>query len=199
MLVVALTGGIGSGKTTVSQLFEALGCPVVDTDIIARQLVAPGKAALIEITNQFGEAILNPDGTLDRAQLRQTIFQNPDKKRLLESILHPLIRQEMMRQIAALTTPYCIAVIPLLVESGQMEFADRILVVDATESSQLARVSQRDNQTENEIAAIIASQASRDARLAVANDVIHNSSTLDELKQQVAALHQKYLTITNSA
>jgi len=198
MLVVALTGGIGSGKTTVSQLFEALGAPIVDTDIIARQLVAPGEPTLSEIANQFGETILNPDGTLDRAQLRQTIFQNPDKKRLLESILHPLIRKEMMRQITALTSPYCIVVIPLLVESGQMEFADRILVVDATEAAQLARVSQRDNQTENEIAAIVASQASRDARLAVANDVIHNNSTLDELKQQVVTLHQKYLTITNN-
>jgi len=198
MLVVALTGGIGSGKTTVSQLFEALGAPIVDTDIIARQLVAPGESTLNEIARQFGETILNPDGTLNRAQLRQTIFQNPDKKRLLESILHPLIRAEMMHQIAALTSPYCIVVIPLLVESGQMEFADRILVVDTTEAAQLARVSQRDNQTENEIAAIVASQASRDARLAVANDVIHNNSTLDELKQQVATLHQKYLTITNS-
>jgi len=198
MLVVALTGGIGSGKTTVSQLFEALGAPIVDTDIIARQLVAPGKAALIEITNQLGETILNPDGTLDRAQLRQMIFQNQDKKKLLESILHPLIRKEMMRQISSLTTPYCIVVIPLLVESGQMEFADRILVIDTTEAAQLARVSQRDNQTENEIAAIVASQASRDARLAIANDVIHNNSTLDELKQQVATLHQKYLAITNS-
>jgi len=198
MLVVALTGGIGSGKTTVSQLFEALGIPVVDTDIIARQLVAPGESTLSEITRQFGETILNPDDTLNRAQLRQTIFQNPDKKRLLESILHPLIRKEMMHQISALTTPYCIVVIPLLVESGQMEFADRILVVDATEAAQLARVSQRDNQTENEIAAIVASQASRDARLAIANDVIHNNSTLDELKQQVVTLHQKYLAITNS-
>jgi dephospho-CoA kinase len=198
MLVVALTGGIGSGKTTVSQLFEALGAPIVDTDIIARQLVAPGESTLSEIARQFGETILNPDGTLNRAQLRQTIFQNPDKKRLLESILHPLIRKEMIRQIAALTSPYCIVVIPLLIESGQMEFADRILVVDATEAAQLARVSQRDNQTENEIAAIVASQASRDARLAVANDVIHNNSTLDELKQQVATLHQKYLTIANS-
>ena len=198
MLVVALTGGIGSGKTTVSQLFEALGTPIVDTDIIARQLVAPGESALSKIVRQFGETILNPDGTLNRAQLRQTIFQNPDKKRLLESILHPLIRKEMMHQIAALTSPYCIVVIPLLVESGQMEFADRILVVDATEAAQLNRVSQRDNQAENEIAAIVASQASRDARLAVANDVIHNNSTLDELKQQVVTLHQKYLTITNS-
>ena len=198
MLVVALTGGIGSGKTTVSQLFEALGAPIVDTDIIARQLVAPGESTLNEIARQFGETILNPDGTLNRAQLRQTIFQNPDKKRLLESILHPLIRAEMMHQIAALTSPYCIVVIPLLVESGQMEFADRILVVDTTEAAQLARVSQRDNQTENEIAAIVASQASRDARLAVANDVIHNNSTLDELKQQVATLHQKYLTISNN-
>jgi len=198
MLVVALTGGIGSGKTTVSQLFEALGTPIVDTDIIARQLVAPGESALSKIVRQFGETILNPDGTLNRAQLRQTIFQSPDKKRLLESILHPLIRKEMMHQIAALTSPYCIVVIPLLVESGQMEFADRILVVDATEAAQLNRVSQRDNQAENEIAAIVASQASRDARLAVANDVIHNNSTLDELKQQVVTLHQKYLTITNS-
>jgi len=199
MLVVALTGGIGSGKTTVSQLFESLGTPIIDTDIIARQLVTPGKPALIEISTQFGQEVLSTDGTLNRAILRQVIFQDIEKKRLLESILHPLIRQEMTRQIAALSTTYCIVVIPLLVESKQMEIADRILVIDTPESTQLARVSARDNQTEKEVTAVISAQASRDARLSIADDVIHNDGSLDKLKQQVESLHQKYLSASNAS
>ena len=199
MLVVALTGGIGSGKTTVSQLFESLGTPIIDTDIIARQLVTPGKPALIEISTQFGQEVLSTDGTLNRAILRQVIFQDIEKKRLLESILHPLIRQEMTRQIAALSTTYCIVVIPLLVESKQMEIADRILVIDTPESTQLARVSTRDNQTEKEVTAVISAQASRDARLSIADDVIHNDGSLDKLKQQVESLHQKYLSASNAS
>ncbi len=193
MLVVALTGGIGSGKSTVSQLFEALGTPVIDTDIIARQLVTPGSTALDEIINQFGPTILSTDGSLDRAKLRQIIFQNAEKKAQLESILHPLIRKEVARQISTLTAPYCIVAIPLLIESNQEEIANRILVVDTPESAQLARVTRRDNQTENEVSAIISAQASRDERLAAANEVIHNDGSLEELKQQVAVLHQKYL------
>jgi len=193
MLVVALTGGIGSGKTTVSQLFEAFGTPVVDTDIIARQLVAPGEPALNDIAKQFGHTVFSSDGSLDRAKLRQTIFQNGEKKAQLESILHPLIRKEVARQIAALTAPYCIVAIPLLVESGQTDIADRVLVVDTPEAAQLTRVMLRDNQTEKEITAIISSQASRDARLAIADDIIHNHSSLKALKQQVETLHRKYL------
>ncbi|VAW90469.1 Dephospho-CoA kinase [hydrothermal vent metagenome] len=193
MLVVALTGGIGSGKSTVSQLFETFGTPIIDTDIIARQLVAPGEPALDEITKQFGPIILSTDGSLDRAKLRQIIFQNAEKKAQLESILHPLIRKEVAYQVSALTAPYCIVVIPLLIESNQEGIANRILVVDTPESAQLARVTRRDNQTENEVSAIISAQASRHERLAAADEVIHNDGSLEELKQQIAVLHQKYL------
>ncbi len=199
MLVVALTGGIGSGKTTVSQLFEAFGIPVVDTDIIARQLVAPGEVALKAIINQFGSAILSADRSLNRTKLRQIIFQNAEKKAQLESILHPLIRQEVARQISALIAPYCIVAIPLLIENNQQGIANRTLVVDTPESAQLARVTLRDNQTENEVSAIISAQASRDERLAAADEVIHNDGSLAELKQQVAVLHQKYLIYSQTS
>ncbi len=199
MLVVALTGGIGSGKTTVSQLFEAFGIPVIDTDIISRQLVAPGEVTLEAIINQFGPSVLSADRSLNRTKLRQIIFQNTEKKAQLESILHPLIRKEVARQISKLTAPYCIVVIPLLIESNQEKIADRILVVDTSEFAQLARVTLRDNQTENEVAAIISAQVSPNKRLAAADEVIHNNGSLKELKQQVAILHQKYLTYNQAS
>jgi len=198
MLVVALTGGIGSGKTTACSLFETLGTPIIDADIIARSLVEPGEPALDEIMQQFGKLVLTSEGALDRAKLRQLIFNDAEKKSLLESILHPRIRQEMVRRISELTTPYCIIAIPLLVESGQMEIADRILVIDAPESEQLKRVIQRDEQTKAQVEAIISSQASRAARQAVADDIIHNDGDLIRLQTQVEVLHQKYLSIAES-
>ena len=198
MLVVALTGGIGSGKTTACHLFKTLGTPIIDADIIARSLVERGEPALDEIMQQFGKLVLTSEGALDRAKLRQLIFNDAEKKSLLESILHPRIRQEMVRRISELTTPYCIIAIPLLVESGQMEIADRILVIDAPESEQLKRVIQRDEQTKAQVEAIISSQASRAARQAVADDIIHNDGDLIRLQTQVEVLHQKYLSIAES-
>jgi len=194
MLVVALTGGIGSGKTTACRLFESLGAPVIDADEIARLLVRPGEPALNQIATQFGQTVLTAEGHLDRPKLRQLIFNNEENKAQLESILHPRIRQEMTRQIAALDSAYCIVAIPLLVETGQMEIADRILVIDTPESEQLKRVTARDNQSEKEVEAIISAQASRAARLKVADDIIQNDGGLEHLRQQVEALHQQYLS-----
>lgn len=198
MLVVALTGGIGSGKTTACRLFETLGTPIIDADLIARSLVEPGEPALDEITQQFGSSVLTTKGTLDRKRVRQLIFSDREKRHLLESILHPRIRREMVRRIAELTTPYCIVAIPLLVESGQMEIADRVLVIDTTESEQLQRVIERDEQTEEAVAAIISSQASRAARLALADDIIDNSGDIGHLQAQVESYHQKYLSIAKN-
>ncbi len=198
MLVVALTGGIGSGKTTACRLFETLGTPIIDADLIARSLVEPGEPALDEITQQFGGAVLTTKGTLDRKRVRQLIFSDREKRHLLESILHPRIRREMVRRIAELTTPYCIVAIPLLVESGQMEIVDRVLVIDTTESEQLQRVVERDEQTEEAVAAIISSQASRAARLALADDIIDNSGDIGHLQAQVESYHQKYLSIAKN-
>lgn len=201
MLVVALTGGIGSGKTTACRLFEKLGTPVIDADEIARALVQPGEPALNEIVGHFGHTILTETALLNRTKLRQIIFNDKDKKALLESILHPLIHQEMARRIKRLSAPYCIIAVPLLVElaqqgSGQMALANRILVIDAPEAAQLKRVTQRDGQAETEIATIISSQASRTARCAVADDIIHNDGELEKLHQQVQTYHQKYLSIS---
>lgn len=198
MLVVALTGGIGSGKTTASQLFEKLGTPVIDADEIARLVVQPGQPALTEVIKQFGPSILTAEGLLDRTKLRQIIFNDAEKKRLLEAILHPRIREEMTRRLSKLSAPYCIVVIPLLVESNQMEIADRILVIDTPEALQLSRVTQRDHQTASEVSAIITAQATRDARLAVADDIILNDGDLKKLQQQVESHHQKYSSLSKT-
>ena len=195
MLIVALTGGIGSGKSTVSSRFEALGVPVIDTDIIAREQVAAGTPALQKIRERFGAEVIGPDGTLDRAKLRQLVFDSPEQRRRLEQILHPRIRAEMERRLQALTSPYAIVVIPLLLETGQNAMADRILVVDCEESLQIARVRQRNGLDEKQIHQILAAQVDRAARLAAADDVIENSGSLDELIAATDRMHQVYLRL----
>ena len=196
MLVIGLTGGIGSGKSTVAELFADLGVAVIDTDIIAHELVTRGQPALKEITALFGSEILNPDGSLNRKSLRELVF-NSEKKRLqLEAILHPRIREEVQRQLDALSVTYCIVVIPLLLETGQQNRAQRILVVDSTVDMQLARTTKRDDTNNEAVTKIIASQVDRQTRLAAADDIIYNEKSLDELKQQVLKLHQFYSQLT---
>ena len=196
MLKIGLTGGIGSGKTTVANYFAALGVPVIDADQIARELVAPGQPALQAIVDAFGSAVLDSAGHLDRTRLRAMVFgadAHAGPRQLLESILHPLIRTEMQRRAQAMTAPYGLLAIPLLVEGGQTDLVERILVVDAPEALQYQRVRQRDNALPaEEITAILRAQASRQQRLAVADDIIVNDGDLEKLHQQVLILHQFY-------
>jgi dephospho-CoA kinase len=197
MLVVGLTGGIGSGKTTVANLFAELGVPIIDTDLIARQLVEPGKPALADIVRQFGDEILQADGELDRSRLADISFRDKALRLRLEAILHPAIRQEMLRQLKNLQAAYAIVVIPLLVETGQSQGLDRVLLVDCPEAEQITRVSKRDGRPLQQIQAILQSQATRQQRQAIADDVILNGGSLDDLRQQVRQLDHKYRNLTS--
>ncbi len=192
MKIIGLTGGIGSGKTTVSDLFEELGVPVIDADVIARQVVEPGQAALTEIQQQFSGEVINDDGRLNRDALRQIVFEQPEKRRTLETILHPAIAQEMLHQASKLNTHYCLFVIPLIIEAQQQHLVDRILVVDAPDQLRRQRVKQRSQLDDQQIDAIFAAQVNRDTRLRQADDIIYNSSDLDDLRTQVLHLHNRY-------
>ncbi|MBI3772320.1 MAG: dephospho-CoA kinase [Gammaproteobacteria bacterium] len=195
MFIVGLTGGIGSGKSTVARFFAEMGVPVIDADIIAREVVEPGQAALDEIITAFGPEMLDPDGRLDRTRLRREVFATPAKRQVLEAILHPRIRAEMEKRAADLNAPYCIFVIPLLVETGQRSHLDRVLVVDTRPEQQRQRVRERDALSDAEIDAILAVQTSRKDRLAVADDVITNNNDLNHLKTQVFDLNLRYIAL----
>jgi dephospho-CoA kinase len=194
MYKVGLTGGIGCGKSTVSDLFLSLGVPIIDADDIAHQLVKPGQPALLEIIELFSNKLLNADGTLNRTLLREIVFSNPIEKQKLEAILHPQVLTEIQMQANALTNPYCIVSIPLLFEANMNQLVDRILVVDCTVEQQIERVKQRSNLSKARIRSIIASQASREFRLAHADDVIDNSGTNGMLAEQVKKLHNQYIS-----
>jgi dephospho-CoA kinase len=191
--VVGLTGGIGSGKSAAADEFARLGATVVDTDAIAHELTQVGGAALPEIARIFGKDFIR-DGKMDRQRMRERVFSDPVAKKMLEGLLHPLIREESKRRIAAAAGPYVVHVVPLLIEAPDYRRrVDRVLVVDAPEEAQLARVGARSGLPEAEVRAIVRTQAAREARLAAADDVIDNGGPLDALRNQVAALHQKYL------
>lgn len=196
MLIIGLTGGIGSGKTTVAQRFEHFGVPVIDADVIARQLTEPGQAALKKIVAHFGTQILHADGSLDRTQLRQQVFANPTERHALEAILHPMVREEMQRRISELDADYCILSIPLLLESGWQNKVNRVLVVDAPEERQVERAARRDGADSESIQAIIENQIDRQSRLAAAEDVINNDSDIPSLLAQVDSLHQQYKALS---
>ena len=196
-LVVGLTGGIGSGKTTVANGFSALGVPIIDTDKLARELVEPGQPALDDIISTFGSAATTADGRLDRNFMRQLIFTEPASKSQLEAILHPKIRQRIRTLLADISAPYCIVVIPLLIETRQTDLVDRILVVDSPEKEQLARVAARDSLSDNAIMAIMGSQADRNTRLAAADDIIVNDRGISELTGDIQKLHRRYMGIAH--
>ena len=197
--LIGLTGGIGSGKTAVSNLFAQLGAGIVDTDLIAHQITAPGGKAIPLIRDHFGSEFIDNGGALDRAKMRSLVFLNPEAKMALEAITHPLIRQETLRQAGQLTdagVPYLLLVVPLLIESGAwIDQIDYLVVVDCPEESQIQRVMHRSNLSRTEVEAILKAQASRQERLALANAVIDNQGKLSELKTAVQELHQKILGI----
>jgi len=194
-LLIGLTGGIASGKSTVAQRFMDLGVPVIDADAAAREVVAPGKPGLQQVIDRFGSRVVAENGELDRRALREIVFSDPDARRDLEAILHPLIRTDMDRNAAAAVGPYIVMAIPLLIEGGSRDRVDRILVVDVDEAVQLQRVMARDHCSAEQAQAILASQAPRTARLAAADDVLPNGGTVTELRQAVDALHQQYLRL----
>lgn len=195
--IVAVTGGIGSGKSTVCAAFARRGVPVIDADLVAREVVTPGSEGLREVVAAFGAEVLNADGGLDRALLRQLVFQDDQKRKRLEGILHPLIRGGILAKIHALRANYCLLAIPLLVEKSGYDFIDRILVVDCPVEAQLQRVIERDKLTAAEVQAIMATQASRETRLRYADDVIVNAGGVAELESQVDTLHQQYLSLAD--
>ena len=199
MLAVGITGGIGSGKSAAADRFSELGVPIIDADVIARQIVEPGRPACRKVIDAFGDEVASDDGGLNRAKLRKIIFSEPEKKTLLENILHPEIHAEILRQIAELSTPYTIVVIPLLAESKRQYPLDRILVIDAPAELQVSRVCARDDQSESEVKRVIQLQSSRPDRLAIADDVIENTGTLQSLNNAVDALHERYLSIARGS
>jgi dephospho-CoA kinase len=191
-LRIGLTGGIASGKSTVADMFGELGAVIIDTDVIARQVVEPGQPALDEIREAFGPDVFAPDGTLDRRAMRNRVFDDEPLRRRLEEILHPRIRDETFRQASEAGGAYQLIVVPLLAESPLKDYVDRILVVDCDENTQVGRLLQRDAETPEQAERILAAQASRDERLAIADDVIDNSRSLEETRHQVLALHDLY-------
>ena len=197
-LRIGLTGGIASGKSTVTQRFGELGVPVIDADIASRAVVEPGTVGLQRIIDRFGPNILGPAGDLNRAAMREQVFGNPVLRKELESILHPLIRGYMEERANRVVFPYLIMAIPLLIESGTpRQRLDRILVVDTDESSQLRRLQDRDGGSLGQASAILASQASRESRLMAADDVLINNGSVTDLRQAVDRLHQRYLSLVN--
>jgi dephospho-CoA kinase len=195
---VGLTGGIASGKTTVTNLFAALGATIVDTDLLAREVVEPGTALLVEITSHFGPAILATNGSLDRRQLRERVFADSAERRWLEDRLHPAIRALTDQRCAEATGPYCVVAIPLLVETGGARRFDRVLVVDCDPELQVSRLMARDGIDREAALRMLAAQVSREERLAAADDVVHNDGDLSSLRDQVEELHRRYLAASSS-
>lgn len=202
MLRIGLTGGIGSGKTTVSRRFEALGAPVIDTDVLAREVVEPGEPTLDKLVEAFGHGILREDGRLNRERLRDMAFADPTAKRTLESIMHPAIRERLHERLEELEdrdVPYCVVVVPLLVETSFQEMVDRVLVVEAQRERRIEWLMDRTGMTREEIARIMDSQATPEERLRVAHDVVRNDGSLRELEKEVDRLHTKYMAGPKSA
>jgi len=198
ILRVGLTGGIGSGKSAVSDHFQTLGISVSDADVIAHQMTSRGSPALDRIASQFGSDTIDDQGNLNRDRMREIVFDDPAQRAVLEGILHPMIRDAMADEVASFTSPYCILAIPLLVEGGKHPLVDRIAVVDASEERRIGWIKARSGLSEARIRSIFAAQASRDERLAAADDVIDNSGTLEDLYAQTEALHETYLALART-
>ena len=198
MLKIGLTGGIGCGKTTAANLFIELGIPVIDADVIAHTLVNKGQPALGQIEKTFGSTIINENGALNRKKLGEIVLSNPHKKKQLESILHPLVYDELQRQLELLDAPYAILCIPLLLETNMQHLVDRVLVIDCPVAVQFERIKRRDQLTDERIYSIIDAQVSRQHRLLSANDVIFNSGSASKLAEQIKKLHNLYISTCDS-
>jgi len=195
-LVVGVTGGIGSGKTTVTNLFAQRGIAIVDADQVARDIVAPGTPVLAKLIEHFGDAVIHDSGTLNRAWLRHTIFTDADAKQWVNALMHPAIRIALLEQLQAAESPYAILSAPLLIENKLTQYCQRVLVVDVSEANQQGRTQSRDQVNAQQVQQIMAAQCSRAERLAVANDVIDNNGEISELEPQVQRLHQQYVKLS---
>lgn len=196
---VALTGGIASGKTTVANLFAELGVPVIDTDVIAREVVEPGQPALAAVVEAFGRDVLGDDGRIDRRRMRERIFADPAARQRLEAILHPAIRNEMERQSREAGGAYQVLVIPLFTEGKRRDHVDRVLLVDVPEEMQIERLMWRDGVTREQAQASLNAQATRAERLAMADDIVRNTGRVDDLREKVAELDEKYRQLAASS
>ncbi len=196
--IVGLTGGIGSGKTTVANIFAAYGVTLIDADIIARDIVKPQTPALVKIVERFGNNYLGADGYLDRAKLREKVFNDSTAKQWLNNLLHPLIRSTIGKELSAAKSAYCLLIAPLLIENKLTHYVNRVLVVDVDEKTQLTRAMLRDNNSQTLIKNIMKSQLPRQERLAVADDIIDNTVALDKVHKQVEKLHQFYLNLAST-
>lgn len=198
--IVGLTGGIGSGKTTVANLFSEHGIATVDADIIARDVVAIGSPALSHISKHFGSDFIQEDGQLNRVLLRKQIFSNDADKLWLNNLLHPMIRIQLIKQIKATKSPYCLLVAPLLIENNLTSLVNRVLVIDVSEATQISRTTTRDSNSVEQVKAIIASQASRKVKQSHADDLLNNeSNSLEEIQRMVLKLHQTYLSMADKS
>ncbi len=197
MLVIGVTGGIGSGKSAVTDAFEALGITVVDADLAARVIMEPGREALEKVAEHFGREVILPDGQLDRAELRRRVFADPEQRRWLEALTHPLIGEEIKAQLSASTSTYTILSSPLLLETSQAQRAHKVLVIDVPESVQLERTMQRDANDEAQVRRIMAAQMPREQRLEKADYVLDNSGSLADIPEKVANLHREFTALAN--
>lgn len=195
-LIVGVTGGIGSGKTAVTDFFTAKGITIVDADIAARVVVEPGKPTLTTIAERYGKDILQSDGSLNRRQLREIIFQDDAERIWLEELLHPQIREQIIAELDQASSRYVVLVSPLMIETTQQELIHRLLVVDVSVETQITRCTQRDDMTREQAEAIIRKQSSRQDKLKIADDVVDNEGSLNQLHQQLESLHQQYLSLT---
>ena len=193
-MIIGLTGGIGSGKTAASDAFKSLGIDIIDADMSSRRVVERGQPTLEDIQDHFGSDILDSENNLDRAKLREIIFQDPKERVWLEELLHPKIAQHIKDQLESSKSPYCVLVSPLLLETEQKSFCSSVLVVDVPEESQISRTSKRDGVSEEQVKSIIATQINREQRLKQADEIIMNDGSIEELKEKILVLHTKYLS-----
>ena len=196
VLTIALTGGIGSGKTSIASIFKSLGVPIIDSDTISKEIILPGKPCFKDIVNEFGEEMLTNKGTIDRYKLRDIIFNNDKARIKLENITHPIIFKNIDIQTSLINYPYCLVIVPLLVETKSVKYFDKVLLVDTFKNIQFERVSKRDSMSPTLLRKIIKIQATRSERLKYADDIIENNNEIGNLNEYINILHKKYLTLS---